>query len=113
MQNDPLAEVGKKLWLVDFMTSHIGDTGVNFEDGKGGSEEVHEVWADAIFENYTLLKGAVEGLKKAISMLPPEFASSIAIAYQQEDQEARARGAANCMLANVQREISERKGGEP
>lgn len=41
----------------------------------------------------------------------PEQASVIASAYHQEDEASKARGAANCMLANIQRQISEKKGG--
>lgn len=105
-----LSEIGRKLWLVNFMTSYISDTGTTFEE-EGGSDEVHQVWADAIYENYKMLKEAVDELKGAILLLGPEQASVVAAAYHQEDEESKARGAATCMLENIQREISEKKGG--
>lgn len=105
------AAIGKALWGVEFMTDHIGDTGVHFTDGEGGDDKAHQAWADAIYENYQMLKGAVTDLKKAILQLPPEAAGEIAAAFSNEDRQSKARGAATCMLANIQREISEKKGG--
>ena len=109
MQKPALEEIGKKLWLVNFMTSYIGDTGVDFEDGQGGGDAVHQVWADAIFENYTLLKDAVTELKQAILLLPVELAQVVSMSYAAAESEARARGEATALLESIQRKISDEK----
>lgn len=110
-RTNALEEIGRTLWLVNFMADCIGDTGVNFSDGEGGDDATHQVWADAIFENYEMLKGAVAELKGAMLLLPPEMAEQVASAYAKADAESKALGDVSCFLANIQREASERKGG--
>ncbi|WP_265500409.1 hypothetical protein [Paracoccus beibuensis] len=110
-QNNALAEIGQKLWAVEITAGVIGDTGLHFTEEEGGSDEVHQAWADAILENYQLLRGALEDIKRAVLLLPPEMAGGIATAFRHEDQVSKARGAATCMLADIQRQIAENKGG--
>lgn len=106
--SDALIEIGQKLWLVDFMADYVMDTGSAFE---GGDDDTHQMWVDAIYENAMMLKNAVTELKQAILLLSPEMAAGIAAAFANEDRDAKARGAASCMLANIQRKVSETKGG--
>lgn len=96
-----LEEIGRKLWGVDFMVGYIADTGITLDENAS-----YDDWSDAIYENAETLRQMVGDLKMALMMLPPDMAGGIAAGFRQEDDDSKARGAASCFLASVQRKAS-------
>lgn len=104
--SDSLERIGRALWCVEFMADYLDDIETRLDEDADA-----DAWYSEVDDIGTMLRSSVVNLKKAILALPPELVYGISVGFKAEDGDASARGAASCLLANIQREISEAKGG--